>query len=66
MEKIILDIAAALRRAAATGETFDAAQLVRLLHAYNKPLGQSEQFYTKKKLPENEGGRPRALGKLEH
>lgn len=50
MEKIILDIAAALRRAAATGETFDAAQLVRLLHAYNKPLGQSEQFYTKKKL----------------
>ncbi len=50
MEQIILDIAAALRRAATTGETFDTTQLVRLLHAYNKPLGQSEQFYTKKKL----------------
>lgn len=50
MEHIISDIVAALRHAAQTGEPFGAAQLVRLLHAHNKPLGQSEQFYTKKKL----------------
>lgn len=50
MEDIILDIVTALRKAAATGEVFDTTQLVRLLHAYNKPLGQSNQFYTKKKL----------------
>ena len=46
MEKIILDIVSALRE----GREFGHTELVRLLHAYNKPLGQSTQFYTKKKL----------------
>lgn len=46
MERIILDIIEQLR----TGEPFGTTELVRLLHAYNKPLGQSNQFYTKKKL----------------
>lgn len=50
MEQLILDIATALQRATATGIPFSATQLTRLLHAYNKPLGQSKQFYTKKKL----------------
>ena len=50
MEQLILDIVNALQRAAATGIPFNATQLTRLLHAYNKPLGQSKQFYTKKKL----------------
>ena len=46
MERIILDIAAALKN----GQDFGHLQLNKLLHAYNKPLGQSNQFYTKKKL----------------
>lgn len=46
MEEIILDIVAALKQ----GRPFGHSELVRLLHAYNKPLGLSKQFYTKKKL----------------
>ncbi len=50
MERVILDIAAALHRATDAGGTFGAAELVRLLNAHNKQRGQKSQFYTKKKL----------------